>query len=115
MQPAVFVHADNTTGQDSTARRKFKRHKKCSQCGAKDSQMVAAHVVAYPWFNCCFGFLTLKTTCSACNNTRKTEENPRFAGTITDKNPKLGRWLCWPCCVKYDASEREDRIVYNGN
>lgn len=107
MKPAIFVHADNTTGQDATARRKFKRHHTCSQCG-KQPGAVAAHTVAYPWFNCCFGFLTLKTTCSGCNNTNKTDTSPRFPGTYTDKNPKLGRWICLPCCFKYDASERED-------
>jgi hypothetical protein len=110
MKPAIFVHADKTTGQDNTARRKFKQHHTCSQCG-RGTGDVAAHVVAYPWFNCCFGFLTLKTTCSACNNTKQTDKKPRFNGTYNKKNPQLSRWICWPCCVKYDASEREDERI----
>lgn len=111
MKPAWFVHADNTAGKDSSARNSYNRQEKnkkrrrCSQCGKWGDDMVAAHVVAYPWFNCCFGFLTLKTTCYKCNQTKNTNRNPRFVGTYDKSNPELTTSMCWLCCFKYDASE----------
>lgn len=108
MTPAVFVHAGGTTGRDATARRRFSKDRRCAQCRADDGTMVAAHVVAYPWFNCCVGFMTLKTTCAACNQVRRAEKKPRFVGAYTAANPQLSRWFCWPCCVPYDPNEHDD-------
>ena len=103
----LFVHAVGTTGQDARARREHAHGNRCAQCLKRVEQddRVAAHVVAYPCGNGCCGWLTLRTTCKACNarSTAKTRRRSAFWGCA----PRLRRLRCLCCapsCAPYDAS-----------
>lgn len=103
----LFVHARGTTGQDRAARRRHDYAAKCAQCGVAltDTTRVAAHVVAYPLANGCCGYMTLRTTCKACNASRGGRRRARWWGCAP--RARRLRCLCTPMCAAHDAT-RDD-------
>ncbi len=108
-----YVHATNTTEKHKNQRKKHKYSKRCSQCfkKIKDTDYVAAHVVAYPCYclNWCIGILTLKTTCKKCNNQnrvgKKYINNKSWfcMKTILTGEHCMGskiKIICWPNCMQ---------------
>lgn len=106
--PSLFVHATKTTDKHSKERSKYNKHTKCSQCGkvVGDNDRVAAHVVSYPCFMPFCGWLTLKTTCKKCNNTKNAESsNGRwFISGLFGHNPSL-MYVCFPFCCNYEVKD----------
>jgi hypothetical protein len=109
-----YIHATSTTDAHPKKRRKHKYSKRCSQCFKKldDNTRVAAHVVAYPCFclNCCFGILTLKTTCKKCNSQnkagkKKVDRQGWFCLKTIFTNEYILKtklkYVVYPCCLHY--------------
>lgn len=100
---ALYSHVVGTTGHHEKERRNHTYSEKCIQCGAAvdSTHRVAAHVLKYPYFNCCFGKLTLVTTCKSCNSKHTTRSSPRksriFARRSKDRHVNLG-FKCHPLC-----------------
>ena len=113
-----YVHATSTTDMHSKKRRRHTYSKRCSQCFKKlnENTHVAAHVVAYPCFcfNCCFGILTLKTTCKKCNSQNKVGKHKVnlhswfCLKTILTNEFKIKtnlKYIVYPCCFHYKLKE----------
>lgn len=107
--PACFVHVQKSSNFHDSERLAYSRAARCAQCrqeidGVNVKRPTAAHVVAYPCFNPCFGILTFKTTCSKCNNWRNAEAYPFMCGIYSCvKQPPLG-CVVQPCFVPYSFS-----------
>ena len=104
--PTLFVHSKGTTGHDGAARRRHAYAESCEQCGRglEPTTRVAAHVVAYacPCVNCCCGVATLRTTCKACNATRR---RSAFFRAWPSRGVRLRR-VCVPWCAVHDDGGR---------
>lgn len=107
----LFVHAVGTSTHDAGARRRHTYARKCSQCGEPltDSNKVAAHMVAHPCGNPCFGVLTLRTTCKRCNaqctTTTKKKKRARGFWGLSLRMVWLRRIWCHSACDPYDARD----------
>ena len=102
----VFSHVVGTTDMHAAERRAHTYAARCQQCGQSldASTHVAAHVLAYPCMNGCCGFVTLRTTCRACNSRHRlgapedAAARRWFCG-VGVRLRRLSSCICHPICA----------------
>ena len=107
---SLYVHAIGSSGHHERERRHFEYASACVQCGVRltPETHVAAHVIAYPC-NCCFGRLSLTTTCRSCNAKHQIRDDTvscRYAPASSRFVRCCARSVSlesvtWPCCYYY--------------
>lgn len=118
----LYAHVVGSTDLHNAERRKYEYSNRCQQCGAAltANTHVAAHVVAYPCGNGLCGFLTLRTTCRACNSShqsgKKSKKRSWFCGFARRQPRRLSSCTLYPICHgPMDVSSHvEQPVALNG-